>query len=323
MQHTRARHAVLGVLAALVLVALAACGGGESPAGQGDSPAEPSPSRPTSPAEAGKPARPAPDAKTAARELSALERRYDARLGVYALDTGTGHEVAHNDGERFPYASTFKALAAGAVLRTYSLSGTDRVVTYSRGDLVAHSPVTEKHVTTGMTLGALCEAAVRFSDNTAANLLLDALGGPEGLDNALEELGDDVTRMERREPELSRWAPGEERDTSTPRALAGDLRAFVLGDALGEDERAQLTEWLRTSATGAGLIRAGVPEGWVVGDKTGTGSAYGARNDIAVAWPPDSAPIVMAIMSSRSDADAGHDDELIAEAASVVADTLS
>ncbi|MGW2509808.1 class A beta-lactamase [Streptomyces scopuliridis] len=314
MQHTRARRAVLGALAALALVPLVACG-------QGDSPASASPSAVAAPN--GATTKPTPAAQPFAGELKELERTFDARLGVYAVDTGTGREVAYNDGERFPYASTFKAPAAGAVLRKYSLGGMDRVITYSKDDLIANSPVTEKHVETGMSLKELCDAAVRFSDNTAANLLFDALGGPKGLEAVLREIGDDVTLMERREPELSRWVPGDTRDTSTPRALAKDLRAFVLGDVLGKAERAQLTEWLRTNTTGDALIRAGVPKGWVVGDKTGTGSYHGARNDIAVVWPPDSAPIVMAIMSNRGDKDAEHDDKLIAEAASVVTDALS
>ncbi|GAA1504274.1 class A beta-lactamase [Streptomyces albidochromogenes] len=264
VRRVRARRALLGALATLSLVPLAACG-------QGAPSASPAPPSPTSAA-----AGPSAPAKPFARELKALERKFDARLGVYAVDTGTGREVTHNDRERFAYASTFKALAAGAVLRTYSLSGTNRVVRYSEADLVAHSPVTEKHVGTGMTLCELCDAAVRFSDNAAANLLLDALGGPKGLDAHLARMGDDVIRVERREPELSRWAPGDTRDTSTPRAMAEDLRAFVLGDVLGEEERAQLTQWLRTNTTGDRTIRAGMPEGWVVGDKTGTGSGYGA-----------------------------------------------
>ncbi|UYQ61955.1 class A beta-lactamase [Streptomyces peucetius] len=316
MQHTQARRTVLGALATLVLVPLAACGQGGSPVSSSPSATATRPG-----AEAGATADAA--AKPVTRDFKELERKFDARLGVYAVDTGTGREIVHNDRERFPYASTFKALAAGAVLRQYSLSGTDKVITYSREDLIAYSPVTEKHVETGMSLRDLCEAAVRYSDNTAANLLFDTLGGPKGLDAVLGELGDDVTRMERREPELGQWSPGDTRDTSTPRALATDLRAFVLGDVLGKPERAQLTQWLRTNTTGDELIRAGVPKGWVVGDKTGTGSSYGARNDIAVVWPPDGAPIVMAIMSNRSEEDADHDNKLIAQAASVVADALS
>ncbi|ADI09354.1 Beta-lactamase [Streptomyces bingchenggensis BCW-1] len=309
MRHIRARRAIRGALATLTLVPLAACG-------QDGSKAPSSPSSPSSKAA---------DTRTGsyAREFRDLEHKFDARLGVYAIDTGTGREVVYNDGERFAYNSTFKAMAAGAALKKFSLSGMDRKITYSKDVLVANSPVTEKHVDTGMTLGELCDAAVRYSDNAAANLILKELGGPKALDATLEKLGDDVTRMDRPEPYLSEWVPGELRDTTTPRAFAKDLRAFVLGDVLAKGERAQLTTWLRTNKTGDKVIRAGVPKGWVVGDKTGTGSYYGGRNDIAVVWPPDKAPIVIAILSNRHKKDAEPDDRLIAQAASVIAGTLS
>ncbi|MHC5704355.1 class A beta-lactamase [Streptomyces sp. PKU-MA01144] len=313
MQYVRARRAVAAVLTVVALVPLAACGGDGSPATSAP-PGSASPVATTPGA--------GPTATSAVREFAELEDRFEARLGVYAVDTGTGREVAHNEDERFAYASTFKVLAAGAVLREHSLSGLDQVITYSADDLVPHSPVTAKRVGTGMSLAELCDAAVRLGDNTAANLLLDELGGPRGLDAALEEIGDDVTRMERRETQLNEWSPGSLSDTSTPRALARDLRAYVLEDALGKGERAQLTEWLRTSATGSELIKAGVPKDWMVGHRAGAGSSYGVRNDIAVVWPPDSAPIVMAIMSNGLRRDADHDDRLIAEAASVVADAL-
>lgn len=290
----------ISATAVLAVLAMAACGGGSTRAARDPAPPAATPAR-----------------SSPAAELRRLERRFDARVGIHAVDTGSGRELAYNAGERFPYASAFKALAAGAVLREYGLGGLDRTVPITRLD-DAYSPVTERRVGTRMTLRALCSAAVRYSDNTAANLLLDRLGGPKGLDAILERLGDDVTRMERREPELNDWAPGEVRDTSTPRALARDLRAFVLGDALRAPERAQLTRWLRTNTTGAALIRAGVPDGWAVGDKTGTGAGYGARNDIAVVWPPDRAPIVIAIMTNRPEPDARHDDRLIARAASAV-----
>lgn len=295
-------------LALVALAALAGCGGNSSPPSTSATPtASPSATH-------------APKVSTAA--FRRLERRYDARLGVYAVDTGSGREVEHRADTRFPFASTFKALAAGAMLREYGLEGLSRKVEITQ--LVnAYSPITEERVGTSMTLKALSSAAVRSSDNTAANLLLDELGGPKGLDAILEALGDDVTRMERPEPELNFWKPGEARDTSTPRALAGSLRAFVLGDALEAPERKQLTTWLRTNTTGDALIRAGVPDGWVVGDKTGTGATHGARNDIAVVWPPDRDPIVMAIMSNRPDPDAEHDDALLAAAAAAVVDALS
>ncbi|MFI1734302.1 class A beta-lactamase [Streptomyces acidicola] len=315
---TSARRALRGAVAVLALVVpLSACGQDGSTASSTSQTSSASPSRSA--------VTTIPVAATApfTGELKELEREYDARLGVYAIDTGTGREVAYRDGERFGYHSTFKALEAGAVLRKYSLSGMNRVVRYSEDDLIANSPITEKHVETGMTLSELCDAAVRYSDNAAANLLYEELGGPKALEAELRKLGDKVTSMDRIEPHLSNWVPGETRDTTTPRAVAKDLRAYVLGDVLGKRERDRLTTWLKTNTTGDEVIRAGVPEGWVVGDKTGSGSYYGARNDIAVVWPPDSAPIVMAILTNRGKEDDTHDNKLIAEAASVVADTLS
>ncbi|MEV0645390.1 class A beta-lactamase [Phytomonospora sp. NPDC050363] len=257
-------------------------------------------------------------------DFARLEETFDARLGVYAVDTATGEEVVYRTDERFAYASTFKALAAGAVLRKYTSSGLDKVVEYSGDDLVDYSPVTEDHVDTGMSLRDICDAAVRVSDNTAGNLLLDELGGPAGLDAILEGVGDQTTIMERYEPELNDVSPSDSRDTSTPRALAADLRAFVLGDALqGDADRALLTEWLKTNTTGANLIAAGVPEGWAVGDKSGGGGFYGTRNDIAVVWPPNRAPIVMAILTGRQERDADYDEALLAQAAAVVSEQLS
>lgn len=308
MQHSRSRHALRGGLTALALVLLAACGQGDD-----DSSSPPS----------GESKSPSAAAKESSGEFTALERKFGARLGVYAIDTGSGREVSHNGDKRFSYNSTFKALAAGAVLRKHSDSEMDRVVTYSKDDLIEHSPVTEKNVDKGMTLDELCDAAVRYSDNAATNLLFDALGGPKALDATLAELGDDATRMERREQALSGWVPGEKRDTSTPRAMAENLRTFALGDALNKADRKRLTTWMRTNTTGDTLIKAGVPKSWKVGDKSGQGQYYGARGDIAVVWPPDSDPIVMAVLSHRKEKDDEPKDELIAEAASVAVDGLT
>ncbi|MFL6120613.1 class A beta-lactamase [Actinophytocola sp.] len=247
-------------------------------------------------------------------DFSGLEARFDARLGVFAVDTGSGRVVEHRADERFPFCSTFKALQAGALLARTEPADLDRRVTYTSADVIANSPITERHVADGMTLRELMDAAIRYSDNTAANLLFAELGGPDGLEKDLRALGDRVTEMDRIEDALSEGTPGDVRDTSTPRAFAADLRKYVLGDALPAGDRTLLTGWLRNNTTGNAAIRAGVPAGWVVGDKTGTGG-YGTRNDIAVLWPPDGSPIVIAVMSTRGEKDATRDDRLLAEAA--------
>ena len=250
-----------------------------------------------------------------------LESQFDARLGVYAIDTGTGQTVAYRADERFAYASTFKALAAGAILLQNPIDQLDEVIPYTKEDLVTYSPVTEKHVDTGMTLRQIAEAAIQYSDNTAGNLLLQKLGGPEGFETALRQLGDHVTMADRFETDLNEAVPGDIRDTSTPRALATTLQSLAVGDVLPSDKQTIFNDWLKGNTTGDKLIRAGVPADWEVGDKTGAAS-FGTRNDIAVAWPPNRDPIVIAVLSSRDTQDATYDDALIAEAAKVVLDAL-
>jgi beta-lactamase class A len=309
---TRLRRNAARAAGVLALLALPACGQGAGPGPDASADS----TRSTAPA-----ASPA-SAESTTRDFRELEREFDARLGVHALDTGSGREVAYRADERFAYASTFKALAVGAVLRRHGRDGLDEVVTYSGDELVANSPVTENFVETGMSLRELCAATLWYSDNTAANLLFDALGGPDALQAVLEELGDGVTEMDRYEPDLSAGTPGDIRDTSTPRAMAGSLRAFLLGDALEEEERELLRQWMVTNTTGETLIDAGLPDGWTVADKSGS-AGYGGRNDIAVVWPDDGgAPLVLAVMSGRDEEGAERRDALIAEAAAVVRDGL-
>ncbi|MEJ9232827.1 class A beta-lactamase [Peribacillus butanolivorans] len=250
-----------------------------------------------------------------------LEEKFDAKLGVFALDTGTNQTVTYHPDERFAYASTHKALAVGALLQQKSIEDLNQRITYTREDLVNYNPITEKHVDTGMTLKEFSDASLRYSDNTAGNLILKQLGGPIGFKKALEEIGDNVTNPERFEPDLNEVNPGETHDTSTPRALAASLQAFTLGDTLPTEKRELLIDWMKRNTTGDGLIRAGVPKGWVVADKTGAGS-YGTRNDIAIIWPSKGDPIVLAVLSSRDKKDANYNDELIAEATKEVIKAL-
>ena len=255
------------------------------------------------------------------QEFARLEAKHDARLGVHAVDTGSGRSVAYRADERFAYASTFKALAAAVVLDTTTPAQLDEVVRFTKADLLPNSPISRQWVATGMTWRELCDAAVRYSDNTAGNLLLRRVGGPAGLDAALVAIGDDVTSVDQYEPELNSAEPGNPRDTSTPRALAHDMRQFALGDALAEDDRAVFVDWLRRNTTGDNVIRAGVPAGWVVGDKTGS-AYYGGRNDMAVVWPPGRASIVIAVLTSRAQPQAKRVDALVVDAARVVVRAL-
>ncbi|MEU0545270.1 class A beta-lactamase [Nocardia sp. NPDC005978] len=245
-----------------------------------------------------------------------LEARAGARLGVYAVDTATGRTVSYREGERFPIASTFKGLACGLLLREHPLSSGyfDQRITYPPSDLVEFSPATGQHVATGMTIGELCHAAITLSDNTAGNLILKQLGGPAGFTNGMRALGDSVTRLDRWETDLNTAIPGDDRDTTTAQALAAGYRTLGLGETLPEPERAQLISWLKANTTGDKRIRAGLPADWVVGDKTGS-PAYGSALDAAIAWPPGRAPVVITVLTTKSEERAEPDNALVAAAA--------
>ncbi|MDR2996286.1 class A beta-lactamase BlaIII [Bacillus cereus] len=258
---------------------------------------------------------------TGNQSFAKLEKEYDAKLGIYALDTGTNQTIAYHSDDRFAFASTSKSLAVGALLRKNSLEVLDQRITYTNEDLSNYNPITEKHVDTGMTLKELADASVRYSDSTAHNLILKQLGGPSEFEKILREMGDTVTTSERFEPELNEVHPGETHDTSTPEAIAKTLQSFTLGTALPTEKRELLVDWMKRNTTGDKLIRAGVPKGWEVADKTGAGS-YGTRNDIAIIWPPNKKPIVLAILSNHDKEDAKYDDKLIADATKVVLNTL-
>ncbi|MEU9745978.1 class A beta-lactamase [Streptomyces niveus] len=315
MSSTLPRRTALATLTGLATVPLIGCGTSKAD----EAKSTPRPSSPTPGADAGSGAD-----SGLKRAFAGLERKFDARLGVYAIDTGSGRSITHRPDERFAFASTCKALLAAVMLEKNSLRQLDRLVRYDRDDLAGagYSPITEKHLDTGLTLRELCDATVRYSDNGAANLLFHEIGGPKRLEAALVSIGDRVTRCDRYEDALSEALPGDLRDTSTPRALATDLRTYVLGDRLPADKRDVLTDWLKRNTTGDKVIRAGAPAGWVVGDKTGTGG-YGTRNDIAIVWPPKAAPIAIAVMSRRDEKDAEPDDALLAGAAKVTLDAFA
>lgn len=263
------------------------------------------------------------DAGAAQARLAQIEAGMDGRLGLYALDTASGAALAYRDMEAFPMCSTFKLMLAGAILgRSVAMDGLLRQrIPYGRSRLVSYSPVTERHAGRGMTVSALCAAALRYSDNTAANLLLELLGGPAALTAYARSLGDRQFRLDRWETELNAAIPGDARDTTTPGAMAGSLRQLALGHALPPRQRMQLQDWLIGNTTGAARIRAGIPGDWRVGDKTGSGS-YGTANDVALLWPPRRGPVVLAIYTTRHDREAESRNDAIAAAARVVADWL-
>jgi len=235
-------------------------------------------------------------------EIAAIEARVGGRIGVAALDTGSGRRLSHRGGERFAMCSTFKLMLAAMVLEQVDKGALTlgQRVPYGQRDLLGYAPVAKARAGEGaMSVEDLCAAAVEMSDNTAANLLLGLIGGPAGYTARLRRLGDAITRLDRNEPTLNTNLPGDPRDTSTPDAMIANLRKALLGAMLSTAGMIRLVGWMKACTTGLGRLRAGLPAGWIAGDKTGTGD-NGAINDLAIAWPPSRAPILIVAYMSGS-----------------------
>jgi len=256
--------------------------------------------------------------------FAAVEARTKSRIGLVAVDLSTNRRITHRADERFLMCSTFKVLAVAAALKRVDegKEKLDRFVPYGEAQLLAYAPVTRAHVKQGgMTLGALCAAAIEQSDNTAANLLLESIGGPKGVTEMARALGDEFTRLDRKEPELNEAIEGDERDTTTPAAMCHDLERLFTSDFLSMASRERLESWMQANTTGAGLIRAIAPADWKIGDKTGR-SGKGATNDIAILRPPSGGPVFIAIYTvDTGDAEEGRQ-KLVADVAKAALEAL-
>jgi beta-lactamase class A len=262
----------------------------------------------------------ATDTDDAKARLAALEREHGGRLGVSILDTGNERRVLYRADERFMMCSTFKLLLVAATLARveHGAERLDRRVIFKRDVILSYAPVTSLHVgAPGLTVAELCKAAITLSDNSAANLLLASLGGPAAVTAYARQLGDPVTRLDHIEPELNRPSPDHVSDTTTPNSMLANLRTLMLGNALGDASRKMLTEWLCETTTGSKLLRAGVPSGWRVGDKTGSGD--GATNDVAIIWPPNRQPLLVAAYYAAPAADDVDRSAVLAEVGRIAA----
>ncbi|MFF7988960.1 class A beta-lactamase [Kitasatospora xanthocidica] len=280
------------------------------------------------------PAHAAPAARTPGgadlrRRLTALEQEHSARLGVYARNLATGRTVRHRADAPFPMCSVFKTVAVAAVLRDLDRDGEflARRIGYTQADIdrSGGAPVTGKpqNLANGMTVAELCQAAIDHSDNTAGNLLLRELGGPTAVTDFCRSIGDNVTRLDRWEPELNTAEPDRVTDTTSPRAIARTYHRLTLGRALPPAKREQLTSWLRANTTSTHRFREGLPQDWTLADKTGTGS-HGTTNDVGIAWSPSGAPVLLAVLTTKpTDAAAPMDEPLVARTATLLAQALA
>lgn len=256
--------------------------------------------------------------------LGTYERESGGRIGLYAENVGSGRTLTWRADERFVMCSTFKASLAACILARVDrgLDRLDRMIAYDDKDLLDHAPVARRHLAGGaLSIGEMCQGAVEVSDNTCANLLLAHLGGPAALTDFWRSIGDAKSRLDHDEPELNRSPPGDPHDTTTPAAMAGNLKRLVLGEALSPASRDRLTEWMVNCKTGAKRLRGGLPAHWRIGDKTGNNGAD-AVSDIAVAWPRPDTPVVIAVYTQGGKPGAAQHEQVFAAVGRMVAGRL-
>jgi beta-lactamase class A len=252
--------------------------------------------------------------------LQQLEAKAQGRLGVHVLNTHTGQEWGYRSDELFMMLSSFKLLASALVLARVDRGeeSLERRVRYRKQDLVPWSPITEAHADgEGLTLAQLCHATITTSDNTAGNLILASYGGPQALTAFARQMGDQVTRLDRNEPELNVRVGLEPLDTTSPRAMTMTMHKLLMGHALSPASREVLRQWLLANTTGGKRLKAGLPGGWAIGDKTGTNKTD--ANDIGIIFPPQRGPILVSAYLADSAANGQVKDETLAEVGRLVA----
>ena len=256
--------------------------------------------------------------------ISTLESKSSGRIGVSVVSANGTPLFSYRANERFAICSTFKVLLGAAILSRVdtNIESLDRAISYKSSDILDYAPITKENLSAGrMTVSELNAALIQYSDNTAANLLLDAIGGPKALTEYLRSIGDNITRLDRNEPSLNMNVAGDLRDTSTPNAMAETLQKILMDDYLSPASKEQLKAWMFGNTTGANKLRAGFDKFWIVGDKTGSGG-NGAINDVAIVFPIGVAPFVVVVFYTGSDSSNDAKSAVIAEVARTTSDVL-
>lgn len=253
------------------------------------------------------------------QDLKKVEDKYDANVGVYALNTATNEEITFNEDKRFAYASTFKAVSSAMLLEKTPHNELNKKVHVSKEDIVPYSPVLEKFINKDITIKKLIEATMLYSDNTANNMIIEELGGYKEVNKRLKSLDDKTTKPSRMEPELNNYDPKSNRDTSTPQAFGITLNKIINDGRLSKENKAFLIDLMINNKSGDTLIKKGAPKNFKVADKSGQAITYASRNDVALVYPKgESKPIVLVIFTNKEEKTDKPNDKVVSETAKVV-----
>lgn len=260
------------------------------------------------------------------KRLSELEASSKGRIGVYAINMGNNIKLGYRANKHFPTGCTSKVIGVATIL-SKSMNDSallSQKINYSKKDLTNWSPITEKYLSSGMTVEQLCSASISYSDNTAMNLLVKQMGGLEQMNLFARSIGNNSFRQDNDWPKEA-YSGGKNnlRDTSTPKDMAKNLQKLAFTKVLDKPQREMLISWLKANTTGKHRIKAGIPKGWIVADKTGTGGAYGTTNDIGIIFPPRCPPIIMAIYYTNDELNAINREDIIVSITHLLINELS
>ncbi|WP_435249650.1 class A beta-lactamase [Vibrio sp. nBUS_14] len=255
------------------------------------------------------------------QSIEKVESRVSARIGVAVYDTATNEMWSYKGDERFPMMSTFKTLACANLLYDSENEGLDleSKARVESNKLIAWSPITKEFVGKDISLKDACTATMEMSDNTAANIVLAGIDGPNGLTEFLRSTGDNKTRLNHIEPDLNHARPGDVRDTTTPNTMVKTLNDLVYGNVLSEASKAQLKTWMKDNKVSDGMIRSILPDGWNIADRSGAG-AYGSRAITAIVWSETRAPLIISISLTETELTIPERDTVINEIGELIFD---
>ncbi|EJU9974647.1 CARB family carbenicillin-hydrolyzing class A beta-lactamase [Vibrio alginolyticus] len=252
-------------------------------------------------------------------DISLLEQQTSSRIGVSVRDTQADERWDYRGDERFPLMSTFKTLACAKMLSDMDSGKLSKNATakVDERSIVVWSPVMDKLAGQNTRIEHACEAAMLMSDNTAANLVLNEIGGPKAVTMFLRTIGDKATRLDRIEPRLNEATPGDSRDTTTPNAILNTLRTLVEGETLSYESRVQLKIWMQDNKVSDSLMRSVLPTGWSIADRSGAGG-HGSRGINAIIWKENHRPVYISIYVTETELSLQARDQLVAQISQLI-----
>jgi beta-lactamase class A len=262
-------------------------------------------------------------------EIARIAAQSHGRVGVACALPGRALDCNFHAADPYPMQSIYKFPIVMAALHAVEQGRfrLDQNIRFLPSDLISpdqYSPLRDAHPhgNADVPLQELMRLAVSESDGVASDILVRILGGPPSVDAYVRSLGIQGIQIIDTEQTLGRKVELEDRDSAQPRALVALLRLLADHSPLSAGHTQLLLGWMTASHTGDHRIKALLPPGTIVADKTGTAGQNrthtNATNDIGLITLPSGQKLAIAILVADSAAPAAVREKVIAEIARAV-----